>query len=144
MTDMLEEDGPLFPVTEMEYGEGIIFTVSPDDESEETLEMCQRIEALLLEKIDQGPSSLTVGDLLETGEYDLIYADATSLLESEFGEDVVAGFGILGAIIVDRMIIVSCSYGDTDAYLFEDEDDDFYGDDVVDEDEDDEDEDKWD
>jgi hypothetical protein len=47
MTDMLEEDGPLFPVTEMEYGEGIIFTVSPDDESEETLEMCQRIEALL-------------------------------------------------------------------------------------------------
>ena len=140
MTDMLEEDGPMFPVTEMEYGEGIIFTVSPDDESEETLEMCQRIEALLLEKIDQGPSSLTVGDLLETGEYDLIYADATSLLESEFGEDVVAGFGILSAIIVDRMIIVSCSYGDTDASIYEDEDDDFYDE----EDESDEDEDKWD
>ena len=140
MTDMLEEDGPLFPVTEMEYGEGIIFTVSPDDESEETLEMCQRIEALLLEKIEQGPSSLTVGDLLETGEYDLIYADATSLLESEFGEDVVAGFGILSAIIVDRMIIVSCSYGDTDASIYEDEDDDFYDE----EDESDEDEDKWD
>ena len=140
MTDMLEEDGPLFPVTEMEYGEGIIFTVSPDDESEETLEMCERIEALLLEKIDQGPSSLTVGDLLETGEYDLIYADATSLLESEFGEDVVAGFGILSAIIVDRMIIVSCSYGDTDASIYEDEDDDFYDE----EDESDEDEDKWD
>jgi len=142
MTDMLEEDGPLFPVTEMEYGEGIIFTVSPDDESEETLEMCQRIEALLLEKIDQGPSSLTVGDLLETGEYDLIYADATSLLESEFGEDVVSGFGILSAIIVDRMIIVSCSYGDTDASLLEDEDDYFDEEDAVDEDEDDED--KWD
>ena len=143
MTDMLEEDGPLFPVTEMEYGEGIIFTVSPDDESEETLEMCQRIEALLLEKIDQGPSSLTVGDLLETGEYDLIYADATSLLESEFGEDVVAGFGILSAIIVDRMIIVSCSYGDTDASIYEDEDDDYYDEDDE-EDESDEDEDKWD
>ena len=143
MTDMLEEDGPLFPVTEMEYGEGIIFTVSPDDESEETLEMCQRIESLLLEKIDQGPSSLTVGDLLETGEYDLIYADATSLLESEFGEDVVAGFGILSAIIVDRMIIVSCSYGDTDASIYEDEDDDFY-DEYEEEDESDEDEDKWD
>lgn len=114
------DDMPLFPVAELEYGEGIIFVVAPDDETQETAELCKNVEALLNEKIEEGPSQLTAADLIETGEYDLLYADAASMIEDAFGEEAVEQFGVLNAFVVDQMIIVNCSLGNSEL-MFEDD-----------------------
>jgi len=115
--DDQETEQPLFPVYHLEKGEGIVFLISAASEYEEDAEQAQAVQDMLNEQIYSGPSSLDSDNVIESGNYDLLYADAATLIDQgDFEEGLSTTFCVTSVTVVDKLILVHAAIGlDPDA-----------------------------
>lgn len=114
----------LFPHRVIDQKEGFVFIVAPADESdEESVAAAGAVEDILSEAWSTAPSELTVDDIHDPEEAELVYADAMQLLEEAECEEA-GQFLITGITIVGKLAIVNCMLAGEDIEVDEDEDDD--------------------
>ena len=119
-----QDDQPLFPVYQIERGEGIMFLVAPASDYVEDIDAANAVQEMLNENIYTGPSSLDAETLIESGNYDLLYADGAALVEQEFDEELSTTFCVTSVTVVDSLVLVHAMIGldpDMDEYEEEDE-----------------------
>ena len=114
----------LFPHNVIEQKEGFVFLVQPaDDTDEDSIEAAETAQGILEEAWPTAPSELTVDEVTDAEEAELIYADAMQLLEEAEFEDADQ-FVISGVIIVGKLVIVNCALTGESSDDDEEEDDD--------------------
>jgi len=110
--DGQDDEAPLFPVYHLEKGEGIVFLISPGSEYEEDAAQAQAVQDMLNEQIYSGPSSLDSDNVIESGNYDLLYADAAALIDQgDFDEGLSTTFCVTSVTVVDKLILVHAVIG---------------------------------
>lgn len=112
----------LFTHRVIEPKAGFIFVVAPVvSDDEESIEMAQDIEDALNENWEElAPSQLTVAEVEDEEEADLIYADAFSVLQ-ELDNPLADALIVSSVTVLGDTCIVHCMLGDDEDE--EDEDD---------------------
>ncbi|QZE57554.1 hypothetical protein pEaSNUABM17_00008 [Erwinia phage pEa_SNUABM_17] len=111
----------LFPHRVIDQKEGFVFIVQPaDDNDPDAVEAAQEVEAILVEAWPTAPSELTVENVKDPEEAELIYADIAQLLEEAEREEAKQ-IVITSVVIAGNLAIVNCMLTGED---LEDEDED--------------------
>lgn len=111
----------LFPHRVIDQKEGFVFIVQPaDDNDPDAVEAAQEVEAVLIEAWPTAPSELTVENVKDPEEAELIYADIAQLLEEAEREEAKQ-IVITSVVIAGNLAIVNCMLTGED---LEDEDED--------------------
>ncbi|AWY08290.1 hypothetical protein HOT49_gp008 [Erwinia phage vB_EamM_Alexandra] len=98
----------LFPHRIIKQKEGFVFIVQPaDDNDQDSVEAAQEVENILTEAWPTAPSELSVDDVRDPEEAELIYADVVQLLE-EAERDESNQIVIGGIVIVGNLVVVTC------------------------------------
>ncbi len=115
----------LFPHRVIDQKEGFVFLVAPSDENDaDAVVAAEQAESILREAWASAPSGLTVADVRDPEEAELIYADALQLLQ-EADLDEAEQIIITGVIVVGELVVVNCILAGEDVPdEDEDEDDD--------------------
>lgn len=114
----------LFPHRVIEETEGFVFLVQPSDETdEEAVAAAGAVEDILKEAWPTAPSNLTVADVTDPEEAELIYADAAQILEEAECEEANQ-FIITGITIAGQLVIVNCALAGEDLVDEDEEEDD--------------------
>lgn len=115
----------LFPHRVIDQTEGFVFIVQPaDDNDPDAVEAAREVEEVLAEAWPTAPSELTVDDVRDPEEAELIYADVAQLLEEAEREEAKQ-IVITSVVVAGRMAIVNCMLtGEDLEEEDEDEDDD--------------------
>ncbi|QZE57217.1 hypothetical protein MPK71_gp008 [Erwinia phage pEa_SNUABM_1] len=111
----------LFPHRVIDQKEGFVFIVQPaDDNDPDAVEAAQEVEAVLIEAWPTAPSELTVENVKDPEEAELIYADIAQLLEEAEREEAKQ-IVITSVVVAGKLAIVNCMLTGED---LEDEDED--------------------
>jgi len=115
----------LFPHRVISEKEGFVFIVQPaDDNDPDAVDAAKEVEEVLKEAWPTAPSELTVADVTDPEEAELIYADVAQLLEEAEREEAKQ-IVITSIVIVGNLAIVNCMLtGEDMEEDDEDEDDD--------------------
>lgn len=116
----------LFPHRVITQKEGFVFIVQPvDDTDQDAVEAAQEVEAVLVEAWPSAPSELSVDDVRDPEEAELVFADIMQLLE-EADREEAHQIVVSGIVVVGNLAIVNCMLTgeDLDGDDEEDEDDD--------------------
>ncbi|WAK44456.1 hypothetical protein [Erwinia phage vB_Ea_2910A] len=115
----------LFPHRVIDQKEGFVFIVQPaDDNDPDAVEAAREVEEVLAEAWPTAPSELTVDDVRDPEEAELIYADVAQLLEEAEREEAKQ-IVITSVVVAGNMAIVNCMLtGEDMEEEDEDEDDD--------------------
>ncbi|QZE57884.1 hypothetical protein MPK70_gp008 [Erwinia phage pEa_SNUABM_33] len=115
----------LFPHRVIDQKEGFVFIVQPaDDNDPDAVEAAREVEEVLAEAWPTAPSELTVDDVRDPEEAELIYADVAQLLEEAEREEAKQ-IVITSVVVAGNMAIVNCMLtGEDMEEDDEDEDDD--------------------
>ncbi|AXG67052.1 hypothetical protein HOU09_gp008 [Dickeya phage vB_DsoM_AD1] len=115
----------LFPHRVIDQKEGFVFIVQPaDDNDPDSVEAAREVEEVLAEAWPTAPSELTVDDVRDPEEAELIYADVAQLLEEAEREEAKQ-IVITSVVVAGNMAIVNCMLtGEDLEEEDEDEDDD--------------------
>lgn len=115
----------LFPHRVIDQKEGFVFIVQPaDDNDPDSVEAAREVEEVLAEAWPTAPSELTVDDVRDPEEAELIYADVAQLLEEAEREEAKQ-IVITSVVVAGNMAIVNCMLtGEDMEEDDEDEDDD--------------------
>lgn len=119
----------LFTHRVLDYKPGFQFIVEAVDvEDEESIEMAQDIETALNDNWEElAPSQLTVDEVKDGEEAELVYADAFTVLQ-ELDNPLADALIVSSITVIGDSCIVHCMLGDPDEED-EDEDDSVEGDD---------------
>lgn len=115
----------LFPHRVISEKEGFVFIVQPaDDNDPDAVDAAKEVEEILKEAWSTAPSELTVADVTDPEEAELIYADVAQLLEEAEREEAKQ-IVITSIVIVGSLAVVNCMLtGEDMEEDDEDEDDD--------------------
>ncbi|QZE59925.1 hypothetical protein pEaSNUABM35_00008 [Erwinia phage pEa_SNUABM_35] len=114
----------LFPHRVITQKEGFVFIVQPaDDTDQDAVEAAQEIEALLVEAWPTAPSELSVNDVRDPEEAELVFADIMQLLEEAEREEAHQ-IVISGIVVVGELAVVTCMLTGEDLESDEEEDED--------------------
>ncbi|QZE59252.1 hypothetical protein MPK66_gp008 [Erwinia phage pEa_SNUABM_2] len=114
----------LFPHRVITQKEGFVFIVQPaDDTDPEAVEAAQDIEALLVEAWPTAPSELSVNDVRDPEEAELVFADIMQLLEEAEREEAHQ-IVISGIVVVGELAVVTCMLTGEDLESDDEEDED--------------------
>ncbi|QZE59588.1 hypothetical protein pEaSNUABM39_00008 [Erwinia phage pEa_SNUABM_39] len=114
----------LFPHRVITQKEGFVFIVQPaDDTDPEAVEAAQEIEALLVEAWPTAPSELSVNDVRDPEEAELVFADIMQLLEEAEREEAHQ-IVISGIVVVGELAVVTCMLTGEDLESDDEEDED--------------------
>ncbi|UAW96496.1 hypothetical protein pEaSNUABM22_00008 [Erwinia phage pEa_SNUABM_22] len=114
----------LFPHRVIDQKAGFVFVVQPADENDEdAVEAAKEVEAVLIEAWPTAPSELSVEDVRDPEEAELVFADIMQLLEEAEREEANQ-IVVSGILIVGDLVIVNCMLTGEDLSDEEDEDDD--------------------
>ena len=108
------DEDSLFPVVELTFEPGQIAFVVTVEGDEQDAETAEALQTLLNDSIYDGPSKLTAQDVIDSGSYDIIYADTVSILQDSGYEDVIDDFYIMNCVVVNDMIIVNAGISSLD------------------------------
>ena len=108
------DEDPLFPVVELTFEPGQIAFVVTVEGDEQDAETAEALQTLLNDSIYNGPSKLTAQDVIDSGSYDIIYADTVSILQDSGYEDLIDDFYIMNCVVVNDMIIVNAGISSLD------------------------------
>ena len=108
------DEDSLFPVVELTFEPGQIAFVVTVEGDEQDAETAEALQTLLNDSIYDGPSKLTAQDVIDSGSYDIIYADTVSILQDTGYEDVIDDFYIMNCVVVNDMIIVNAGISSLD------------------------------
>ena len=113
----------LFTHRVVEQKPGFVFIVAPvDDEDQESLDMAQDIENALNENWEElAPSQLTVSEVQDNEEAELIYADAFTVLQ-ELDNPLADALIVSSVTVIGDTCLVHCMLGDPDDEDGEDDD----------------------
>ncbi|QZE58224.1 hypothetical protein pEaSNUABM40_00008 [Erwinia phage pEa_SNUABM_40] len=115
----------LFPHRVITQKEGFVFIVQPADETDaDAVVAAEQVEEVLAEAWPTAPSELTVDDVTDPEEAELIFADVVQLLEEanreEANQIVITSIVIVGGLAIVNCMLTGEDIGDDE----EDEDDD--------------------
>lgn len=114
----------LFPHRVITQKEGFVFIVQPaDDTDQDAVEASQEIEALLVEAWPTAPSELSVNDVRDPEEAELVFADIMQLLEEAEREEAHQ-IVISGIVVVGELAVVTCMLTGEDLESDDEEDED--------------------
>lgn len=114
----------LFPHRVIDQKEGFVFIVQPaDDNDPASVEAAKEVEEVLAEAWPTAPSELTVDDVTDPEEAELIYADVAQLLEEAEREEANQ-IVITSVVVAGRLVIVNCMLTGEDLEDEEEEDED--------------------
>lgn len=108
------DEDSLFPVVELTFEPGQIAFVVTVEGDEQDAETAEALQTLLNDSIYNGPSKLTAQDVIDSGSYDIIYADTVSILQDAGYEDLIDDFYIMNCVVVNDMIIVNAGISSLD------------------------------
>ncbi|QYW02967.1 hypothetical protein pEaSNUABM14_00008 [Erwinia phage pEa_SNUABM_14] len=113
----------MFPHHVIEQKKGFVFIVTPIEDDPDSLEAAEEVRAVLEESWPTAPSELTVDDVRDPEEAELILADILEVLgeaESEYANKVL----INSVIVVGALAIVNVLLLDEEVNSEEEEEDD--------------------